>query len=148
MNLKDLHLHWGQCKYKGSVYRSYSLARAYRENGKNRKEIIYKLGKLTEQEVIKWRSLLKGIKENDVIITKSESLKVVEHFAYLDVAVANAVWDHWQFDDVMKNNGRRDIDIASIARILTVNRCIDPVSKSQTPEWVGQTALPWIIGIA
>lgn len=147
MNLKDLHLHWGQCKYKGNIYRTYSLARAYRENGKNRKEIIYKLGKLTEEEVVKWRSLLKGIKEDDVIITKPENLKVVEHFAYLDVAAANAVWDYWQLDDVMKNNGRRDISIAAIARILAVNRCIDPVSKSQTPEWVRQTTLPWIIGV-
>ena len=147
MNLKDLHLHRGQCRYKGNVCRSYSLARAYRENGKNRKEIIYKLGKLTEEEVVKWRSLLKGVKEDDVIVTKPENLKVVEHFAYLDVAVANAVWDYWQLDDVMKNSGCRDIGIAATARILTVNRCIDPVSKSQTPEWVRQTALPWMIGI-
>jgi len=44
MNLKDLHLHWGECKYKDTSYRSYSLARPYRENGKNRKEIVLKLG--------------------------------------------------------------------------------------------------------
>ena len=25
MKLKDLHLHWRQCKYKGKVHRSYSL---------------------------------------------------------------------------------------------------------------------------
>ncbi len=147
MNLKDLHLHWGQCKYKGKIYRSYSLARAYRENGKNRKEIIYKLGKLTEEEAVKWRSLLKGIKKGDAIITAPDNLKVMEHFAYLDVAVVNAIWDYWQLDDAVKNNGRRNLSISTIARILTVNRCIDPVSKSQTPEWISQTTLPWILGI-
>jgi transposase len=147
MKLKDLHLHWGQCKYKGKSYRSYSLARAYRENGKNRKKIIYKLGKLTEEEVIRWRSLLTGIKKADAIVTTADNLKVVEHFAYLDVAVANAIWNYWQLDEVVKNNGRRDVSISTIARILTVNRCIDPVSKSQTPEWVSQTALTWILDI-
>ena len=147
MNLQDLHLHWGQCKYKGNCYRSYSLAHAYRENGKNRKKIIYKLGKLTEDEVIQWRSLLKGIKNSDAIVTAIDNLKVADHFAYLDVAAANAIWDYWQLDDVVKNNGRRDVSISTIARILTVNRCIDPVSKSQTPEWVNQTALPWILKV-
>ncbi len=112
MNLKDLHLHWGQCKYKGKVYRSYSLARAYRENGKNRKEIICKLGKLTEGEVVKWRSLLNGLKNSDAIVTTIKDIKVIEHFAYLDVAVANAIWDYWQLDDIFKKNGKRDVCIS------------------------------------
>ena len=90
MNLQDLHLHWGECQYKGKSYRSYSLARAYRVNGKNRKEIVYKLGKLNENEVIKWRSLLKGLKNPEAVVTTLGDLKVIEHFAYLDVATANA----------------------------------------------------------
>jgi hypothetical protein len=52
MNLKDLHLHWGESSYKGTSYRSYSLARAFRFNGKNRKETVLKLGKLTDEEVL------------------------------------------------------------------------------------------------
>jgi len=59
----------------------------------------------------------------------------------------NAIWDYWQLDDVFKSNGRRDVSISAIARILSVNRCIDPVSKSQTPEWAGQTALPWMLDV-
>jgi transposase len=147
VNLQDLHLHWGQCKYKGKSYRSYSLARAYRKDGRNRKEIIYKLGKLTEDEVVKWRSLLKGLKKPEAIVTTLDDIKVTEHYAYLDVATANAIWDYWQLDEVFQNNGKRDVKISSIARILAVNRCIDPVSKSQTPEWVVKTALPWMFDI-
>ncbi len=59
MYFRELHLHWGQCKYKGKTYRSYSLARAYRKDGKNRKKIICSLGKLTEEEATNWQVLLK-----------------------------------------------------------------------------------------
>jgi hypothetical protein len=52
MNLNELHLHWRSSTYNGKTYRSYSLARAYREDGKNKKEIIVSLGKLTDEEVI------------------------------------------------------------------------------------------------
>lgn len=147
MNFKGLHLHWGQCKYKGKTYRSYSLARSYRKDGKNRKEIVCKLGKLTEEEVVRWQLLLKGIKNPDSIVTVPSNIIVTEHFRYLDVAAVNAIWDYWKLDDVFNNNGRRDVSISNIARILTVNRCIDPVSKSQTPEWIKQTVLPYLLGI-
>jgi transposase len=147
MNFKELHLHWGQYKYKGKTYRSYSLARAYRKDGKNRKEIICSLGKLTEEEVANWQTLLKGIKNSDSIVTVPENIIVAEHFSYLDVAAVNAIWDYWKLDDVFINNGRRDVSISTIARVLTVNRCIDPVSKSQTTEWFRQTVLPWLLGI-
>ncbi|MCP4552357.1 MAG: IS1634 family transposase [Bacteroidetes bacterium] len=147
MNLKDLHLHWGECKYKGKSYRTYSLARAYRLNGKNRKETVFKLGKLTDEEVIKWRSLLKAFKNPDAIVTTLDDINVIKHFSYLDVAAANAIWDYWQLDDVFQNNGKREIGISNIARILSINRCIDPMSKSQNPDWFASTALQWILEI-
>ena len=147
MNLQDLHLHWGECKYKGTSYRSYSLARAYRVNGKNRKEIVYKLGKLDENEVIKWRSLLKGLKNPEAVVTTLGDLKVIERFAYLDVVSANAIWDSWKLDDVFQKKGKREINISNIARILSINRCVDPVSKSRTPDWFAKTSLPWILDI-
>ena len=147
MNLQDLHLHWGECKYKGTSYRSYSLARAYRVNGKNRKEIVYKLGKLDENEVIKWRSLLKGLKNPEAVVTTLGDLKVIERFAYLDVVSVNAIWDSWKLDDVFQKKGKREINISNIARILSINRCIDPVSKSRTPDWFAKTSLPWILDI-
>ena len=147
MNLKDLHLHWGECKYKGRNYRTYSLARAYRLNGKNRKESIFKLGKLTDEEVIRWRSLLTALKNPDAIVTTLDDINVLKHFSYLDVAAANAIWDYWQLDDVLQNNGKREIGIANIARILSINRCIEPMSKSQNPDWFAGTALQWMLEI-
>jgi len=148
MNLKDLHLHWGECKYKDTSYRSYSLARPYRENGKNRKEIVLKLGKLSEQEVLRWRYLLKGIKKPDAVVTTFDDLVVTDHYAYLDVAVVNAMWDYWNLDPVFHQSGKKSIDTSTIARILSINRCIDPMAKSKTPEWFNTTALPWLLNVS
>jgi len=63
MDLSQLHLHWGESRYKGNNYRTYSLANPYRENGRNRKQIVMKLGKLTDEESDKWCDLLKAFKK-------------------------------------------------------------------------------------
>jgi len=148
MDLKDLHLHWGECKYKGSSYRSYSLARPYRENGKNRKEMVFKLGKLTEDEVLRWRYLLKGLKIPGAVVTTVDDLVVSKHYAYLDVAVASAIWDYWGLDEVFDRSEKKSIEVSAVARILSINRCIDPMSKSKTPEWFETTALSWLLNIS
>jgi transposase len=147
MDLGKLHLHWRPGKHKEIVYRSYSLAQAYRKDGKNLRKIVVKLGKLSEEDAEKWRNLLKTIKKPNAFFTTSEDIVVTDHFAYLDVAVVNAVWDEWQLDDIFSNQGKRDVEIANIARILTINRCLTPVAKSQTPGWFRQTALTWMLGI-
>ena len=147
MDLSKLHIHWGTCNHKGKKYRSYSLARAYREDGKNKKHIEMPLGKLTNDEVVKWRGLLKALKKSDCFFTSFEDVCVEKHYAFLDVAIADAIWDELGLDTVFKNHGKRLVSIASVARILTINRCIDPSSKSKTPEWFRQTALPWMLDI-
>ena len=48
---------------------------------------------------------------------------------YLDTAIANAIWDEWGLDVVFQNGGKRLVSIATVARILTINRCIDPAAK-------------------
>ena len=147
MDLAELHLHWRSSKHKGTSYRSYSLARAYRIDGKNRKEICVKLGKLSDKAANKWRVLLKAIKKPDAFVATLDNIAVINHFAYLDIATVNAVWDYWKLDEVFQDNGMRNVKISNIARMLTINRCIDPVSKSQIPEWFKNTALPWILGV-
>ncbi|MBW2648114.1 MAG: IS1634 family transposase [Deltaproteobacteria bacterium] len=147
MDLAKLHLHWRVSRHKEKVYRSYSLARAYREDGKNRKEIVVKLGKLSDEAVQRWGDLLKALKKPNTFLTTCNDIVVTNHFAYLNIATVNRVWDYWKLDEVFQDKEKRDIDIAIIARILTANRCIDPVCKSQTPEWFSKTALPWLLDI-
>jgi transposase len=147
IDLAELHLHWGESRHKGKVYRSYSLARAYRKDGKNRKETVLKLGKLSDEAAQRWRTLLKALKRVDAFVTTSEDVVPTDHFAYLDIAAASAVWDEWRLDDAFPSQGKREVPLAHVARILTVNRCIDPVSKSYIPEWFRHTALPWMLDV-
>lgn len=148
MDLADLHLHWRDSKYKGKSYRSYSLARAYRKDGKNRKEIFLKLGKLSDEAADRWRALLKAMKrQTDTFVATFDDIAVTNHFDYLDIAAVNAIWDYWRIDAVFQDTSRREIDVAKIARVLTINRCIDPTSKSRTPEWFKKTALQWLLDV-
>jgi hypothetical protein len=147
LDIAHLHLHWRESQYKGKKYRSYSLARSYRIQGKSRKDIVLKLGKLTEDEAARWRTLLHAVKSPDTLFTTLDDLVVTQHYAYLDVAVANAVWEHWELDPVFRPEGKRAIPLATVARILTLNRCIDPAAKSKTPKWFRETALPWLLNL-
>jgi transposase len=147
MDLSKLHLDWGSSRYKGKVYRSYSLARSLWVDGKNKKEAVIKLGKLSDAEVAKWRYLLNALKDPNCFLTSFEDICVTKHFSYLDTAIANTIWDEWQMDTVFQDKGKRLVNIASVAKILTINRCIDPAAKSKTPEWFRETTLPWMLDI-
>lgn len=147
MDLTKLHLHWRASQHKGKSYRSYSLARAYRENGKNRKEIVLKLGKLSNQEVEYWRDFLRTAKDSRAFFTTTEDIVINQHLAYLDVAVASTIWDEWQLDKVFPRDNT-DISTASVARILSINRVTTPKAKSQTPDWCRNTILPWLLNFA
>jgi hypothetical protein len=147
IDLKPLHLHWRVSHYKGQTYRSYSLARSYRQNGANRKDIVLKLGKLSEEQAQRWRELLQAVKSPQTFFTTLDDLTVTHRYAYLDVAVAHAVWQHWQLDAVFPPPGKRVLSLAAMARILTLNRCTDPAAKSKIPDWFRQTALPWLLAI-
>ena len=147
MDLADLHLHWRASQYKGKEYRSYSLARAFRKDGKNRKEICVKLGKLSTEAANRWRSLLKAIKKPDSFVATLDDIAVANHYAYLDVAAVSAIWDYWKLNNVFQCKKKRDVPLSDIARILTVNRCVDPSSKSQIPDWFKSTSLPWILDV-
>jgi len=109
MDLEKLHLHWRVSQYQGNAYRSYSLARSIRQDGKNRKEIVLKLGKLSEDEVMKWQTFLQFVKRPHSILTTISNIIVTHHYSYLDVAVVNELWDQWKLDDVFHSNGKRSL---------------------------------------
>ena len=82
IDLKTLHLHWRVSHYKGHSYRSYSLARSYRHKGTNRKDIVLKLGKLSDEEAGRWRELLQAAKTPQTFFTTLNDLRVTNHYAY------------------------------------------------------------------
>ena len=152
MDLAKLHLHWRACKRGDKQYRSYSLARAYRQDGKNRKEIVLKLGVLADNEVEQWRSVLLMIKSPSTTLKADlGNLITVSNHAYLNVAVALEVWKSWGFNEIFAScdkEKKRDVELSVLAAILSINRCIDPTSKSKVCSWVKNTTLPLLLGIA
>jgi len=78
MDLAQLHLHWRVSRHKEKEYRSYSLAHAYRKDGKNRKEIVVKLGKLSEKDAERWRNFLKTIKNPGAFFTTHDNIVVTD----------------------------------------------------------------------
>ena len=91
MKIDAVHLYWRPSSYKGKTYKSYSLARPYRENGKNKKEIILSLGKLSDEDVEKWRNLLRAIKKPDTFLTTLDDIFVSKKYAYLDIVSVNEI---------------------------------------------------------
>lgn len=148
MDFSKLHLHWRESAHKGKKYRSYSLARAYREDGKNKKEIVFKLGKLDDDSVSKWRDVLALFKDRNAAIANLNDVEVVSHKAFLDVALASSLWDEWELDSAFPGKGKRLIDLAAVAKVLTINRCLDPLAKSNVAKWFGDTVLAKMCNIS
>jgi transposase len=145
MDLAKLHLHWRTRKRGSKEYRSYSLAKAVWQNGKNRKEIVLKLGPLSETEVERWRATLRAFKNPDTLPAADlKNLVIISNHAYLDVAVLRETWNSWGLNEIFdaQDHAQRGIPLSSLAMLLAINRCIDPASKSRVSAWARQTAWP------
>lgn len=74
---QSMHLHWTVSRSNGQVYRYYSLARSYKDGNAVRKEILVKLGTLSNQQVLKIQHFLHGwramIKRSPLDMTQDQS---------------------------------------------------------------------------
>jgi len=143
-----MHLSYSTSSYKGLTYKSYSIAESYRKGKKVRKRVIWRIGKLTEQQAEQIRLILEVAQGKDQIVTRLEDIVVQETRNYLDIAVVNHIWDQWQLDEAF------DYDVTSgplpthtIAKLLTINRCTDPCSHYSVPVWAKKTALEEVLNI-
>jgi transposase len=143
-----MHLSYSTSKYKGRSYISYSIAESYRDGKTSRKRTIWSIGKLTDQQADQIRLILKVVQNEDEVVTRLKDIVVQETKAYLDIAVVNDLWDHWQLDQAF------DYDVTegplpthTVARILTINRCTDPCSHYSVPVWAKKTALQHVLKI-
>ena len=93
-----MHLGYSTSAYKGKIYKSYTIAESYRDGKSVRKRIIWRLGKLTEQQAEQIKLILQVVQSKDQIVTRLKDIVVQESRAYLDIAVVNALWEQWQLD--------------------------------------------------
>ena len=142
-----MHLDYKTSRYKEKVYKSYSIAESYREGGKVKKKRLFPLGKLTEEQAQKIRLICRIVSDPNEQVTTLAHIVAQECVNYLDVAVVNKIWDSWQLSkaftfDITKGVLSTDL----IAKVLTINRCLDPCSHYSVPQWIRTTALPDILG--
>ena len=143
-----MHLSYSFSTYKGKKYKSYAIAESYREGKKVKKRTIWPVGKLTDQQAEQIKLVLKVAKGQDQVITQLKHIVVKDSKAYLDIAVVNELWNHWQLDQAF------DFEISDsalstplLAKILTINRCTDPCSHYSVPKWAKQNALAQVLNI-
>jgi len=143
-----MHLNYSTSGYKGQTYKSYSIAESYRDGKKVRKRIIWRIGKLTEQQAQQIRLILKVVQSEDQVLTRLQDIVVQETRAYLDIAVVNDLWDQWRLDEAFDYDVTESpLPTPEVARILTINRCTDPCSHYSVPVWAKKTALQEVLNI-
>ncbi|MCK4307907.1 IS1634 family transposase [candidate division WOR-3 bacterium] len=142
-----MHLVYGTRYYKKKKYTSYSIAESYREGKKVRKRKLFPLGKLSETEVEQIKLILKVVKGKEHILSSIENIIPLKSFSYLEVAVANQLWEDWQIDQAFDSCKITNSPVSTplIARVLTINRCLKPTSCYSIEDWVKATTLPQML---
>jgi transposase len=142
-----MHLDYQTSKYKDKVYKFYHIAESYRQGGKVKKNRLFPLGKLTDEQAQKIRLICRIISNPDEQVTTLASIVAQECVNYLDVAVVNQLWESWQLSEAFSFDVTRgELSTDLIAKVLTINRCLDPCSHYSMPDWIRGTALPEILG--
>ena len=143
-----MHLGYSTSTYKGQKYKSYVIAESYRDGKTVRKRIIWRLGKLTDEQAEQIKLILEVVQSEDQVVTRLKDIVVQETRSYLDIAVVNALWDQWQLDGAFTYDVTDSaLPTNTMARILTINRCTDPCSHYSVPMWAEKAALKEVLGI-
>ncbi len=142
-----MHLSYSVSKYKDRSYKSYAIAESYRDGKKVKKRIIWKIGKLSDEQARQIQQICKVTKNKEQLLTHFEDIVVKETKSYLDIAVVNELWNRLKLDDAFTSEiTESKLSTHTIAKILTINRCLDPCSHYSIPKWANQNALKEILG--
>lgn len=143
-----MHLSYSTSSYKGQTYKSYTIAESYRDGPTVRKRIIWSIGKLTDQQADQIRRILTVVQGGGEAVIQIKDLVVQNTRGYLDIALVNAIWNHWELDKAFRfDSTAGSLPTATVAKILTINRCTDPCAHYAVPNWANRTALGEILGI-
>ena len=142
-----MHLSYKTSKYKGKVYKFYFIAESYREGKKVKKRVLWPIGKLTDVQRDRISLICKAFSDPDQVITVMNNIVVRESKPYLDLAVADALWDTWKFSKAFGNHiTNSELSTPLIAKILTINKCVSHCSHYSIPQWAEKTALSEVVG--
>lgn len=141
-----MHLCYRPSRYKDTIYKSYSIAESYREDNKIRRRILWPIGKLSDIQANQIRLICKAVTDPDKALTTIENIVAQESRPFLELAVANALWEDWRLSNAFSNNATDSkLSTSIVAKILTINRCVWPCSHYSIPQWIQKTAISEII---
>ena len=141
-----MHLSYKTAKYKDTIYTSYFIAESYREGGKVKKRVLWSIGKLTDSQKEQIHMICKTMSDPQQVLTTLDNISVVESRPFLDLAVANALWDEWEFSKAFRDPvTQSELSTDLIAKILTINKCVAPCSHYSIPQWAAQTSLSDVV---
>lgn len=141
-----MHLSYKTAKYKDTIYTSYFIAESYREGGKVKKRVLWSIGKLSDSQKEKIHMICKTMSDPQQVLTTLDNISVVESRPFLDLAVANALWDEWEFSKAFRDPvTQSELSTDLIAKILTINKCVAPCSHYSIPQWAAQTSLSDVV---
>jgi len=142
-----MHLGYKTAKYKDKTYTSYFIAESYREGQKVKKRILWPIGKLTDTQKKQINLICKTLSDPEHVLTNLDNIVVQESKPYLDIAVVDALWEEWKLSKAFENHVTQgDLPTPLIAKMLTINKCVDPCSHYSIPKWVEATAISEVFG--
>jgi len=131
---------------KGKVYKYYSIAEAFYEDGKNKKKIITRLGKLDDEHAEKIRGALKLSNDSEKGIYSVNDLSLKKTYSYLDVAAIYHVIKELKLHTVLEET-KSVVNVNKIFSLLLVHRILNPGSKLSAKRWIAKTVLPQLINL-
>ncbi len=128
------------------IYRYYSIAEPYREDGKNKKRVLAHLGSLPLEQVEKIRQALRVHNDPSLQWMDPEAIECTGTWSYLELAVFHQLWLSLKLSKIISSN-EADVELEKLLEILVLNRITDPVSKSGIVRWYPTTALESILEV-
>lgn len=145
-----IHLYHQPKKTSQGMVSYYSLATCYKQDGHHKKRILQRIGRLTPEQADKYRTLLKAINDPRLAVElcSLDQVAVKGDRSYLDVLMLSALWERLGLDKIFSQQvlPNQKLSTEQVARILTINRLLAPMSKVKTIPWLLTTLLPKVLG--
>ncbi|MEW6619220.1 MAG: hypothetical protein AB1422_07775 [bacterium] len=129
-----MYLDYKTTRYKDKIYKSYLIVESYREKGEVKKRPLWKIGKLTDNQVAQIKLICKSQTDKEFAVTELKNVIPLQSKPYLELAVVNELWNQGELSRVFRTNiTKGDLPTPLVARVLTINRCVDPCSNYSIP---------------
>ena len=130
-------------KVNGRVYEYWLIVEGYRDkDGKVKQRIIRRLGKLTNEEVAKWRAILSINSLKETVITRMDDIKIKSVREGTSVLILDSLWKYLGLKDLISSLVNEKTQ--KITEALVINRCVHPNSDYKVSSWYKKTVLPFI----